>query len=543
MVERVLFNNVAILPDRTADEMADVDFQVLQPSLRFVLPDHVYFKFVSGEASSESILPEALSNLAFLFATLTTYTRVFSTPAFMLSFLTPQRHPRGRFGEVYSTESTTSLIETLNAELERLCRATRGVFFYDLDETVSLYGKKYFQDDSISHYNHGGLLGTIGAQSDLDRILPVGDVVDLYRPRHGPIVSATFGDIVGAHRSLQQVGAVKLVIFDLDDTLWRGVAAEQDELDRETVEGWPLGMVEAVATLYGRGVLVAVASKNDPAVAQQVWDSFYELRFPWSNFFTHEVSWGDKGEAVARIIAAANVLPSATLFVDDNPVERARVKAANPGLRTIEAPLAEWRRILLWSPELQPAVVTAEARGRAASLRERTATPRPAEDREAFLERLQVQVTIDRAASMDAPSFDRLFELLNKTNQFNTTGRRWTLPELRALFDRKGIMLFARVRDAFSDYGLTAIAVIDGPEIVQVVMSCRVFGLGVEPKLLAAAIEHIRDVGAREVLARTSPTGRNAPSLGLFAAGGFTEEADGDARSWRLKTFAMAPAI
>ena len=127
-----------------------------------------------------------------------------------------------------------------------------------------------------------------------------------------------------------------------------------------------------------------------------------------------------------------------------------------------------------------------------------------------------------------------MFELLNKTNQFNTTGRRWTLPEVRAFFGAGGRMVVARVRDIFSDYGLTAIGLLRGAEIVQLVMSCRVFGLGVETKLLDAAIQDLRAHGAQEIVARTRRTDRNAPSREVYAAAGFVSEPDGEDRLWRL---------
>ena len=300
---------------------------------------------------------------------------------------------------------------------------------------------------------------------------------------------------------------MKLVVFDLDDTLWRGVAAESDDLGWEMVEGWPLGMVEAVAALHGRGVLVALVSKNDEARAEQVWRHLYQHHFPWESFFAHEISWGDKAEAIGRIIRKANILPSAALFVDDNPIERERAKGALPDLRILDAPVAEWKRILLWSPQTQPAVLTEEARSRSRSLNARPAAPAAAESREAFLERLNVQVSIETVDSMEAPAFKRVFELLNKTNQFNTTGRRWKLPEARALFDAGGMMLTARVSDAYSDYGLTAIAVVSGPEIVQMVMSCRVFGLGVEGRLLQTALVAIAASGAGEAFGAITPNG------------------------------------
>jgi FkbH-like protein len=124
-------------------------------------------------------------------------------------------------------------------------------------------------------------------------------------------------------------------------------------------------------------------------------------------------------------------------------------------------------------------------------------------------------------------SFARAFELINKTNQFNTTGKRWTQEAVRAAF-AEGMVLHAfEVEDRFSRYGLVGVVIAGSGRIAQMVMSCRVFGLDVELAALAEVLRRLRAAGAGTVTARVVETDANLPCRDLFARCGFVAGADG----------------
>jgi len=126
-------------------------------------------------------------------------------------------------------------------------------------------------------------------------------------------------------RTLRQIDQVKLVIVDLDDTLWRGVIAEEG-IDRPMVtEGWPAGLVEALVTLKKRGVLLAIASKNDEDRIRSFWPHLYGGRLELADFASVKINWQSKAENIAQILKETNLLPRNVVFLDDNPVERARL--------------------------------------------------------------------------------------------------------------------------------------------------------------------------------------------------------------------------
>jgi FkbH-like protein len=236
--------------------------------------------------------------------------------------------------------------------------------------------------------------------------------------------------------------------------------------------------------------LLALASKNDPAVVTSIWNELYGKLFPLSNFVSTKFSWSTKVESVAEILKETNLLPGNCLFVDDNPVERERIAAAFPEIKIIHGPIYTWRRILLWAQELQVPYLTTESSERTESIQRmiERETLKSHLDEKDYLRDLNVMVRLDYITENVHRSFPRAFELINKTNQFNTTGKRWTEQELGDYFASGGTLIAAHVSDRLTNYGLTAVMMVRANECSQIVMSCRVFGLGVERQLLREAL-------------------------------------------------------
>ena len=540
--EKITFNNGSILPPLSAAAAAEIDFQIIQLPIRAIMPEQMYLSGALNEVQAKSWFDVSKSLLEINFEAAAAYHRDHHLQTFVLNFSTAQQNPLGRLQNPYAYSNPVFYVSELNRELYALCSQNRDMHLIDVEQISSSLGKRFVQDDSVTHLNHGSTLSNIGLAADEARIEPVGDVPGLYSARVADFNGAIYDDVLAAYRSIRQHGAIKLVIFDLDDTLWRGVAAERlDDLDISMTEGWPLGVLEAASFLVKRGILVSIVSKNDEENVVKAWDALYENRFPLETFVGRQINWNSKTENIQRILELANVGADATLFVDDNPAERARVRDGVPGIRLLDGPVAEWRRQLLWSAELQPPVITEESVGRTSTIRAKSARDQESQklSREAFLDLLDLKITTGIVMSRAAPQFARCLELINKTNQFNTTGQRWTEPELERLFGDAGWLLSLSVRDRHATYGLTGVAICRGAEILQYVMSCRVFGLGVEDAAVALACERIRQHGGSEISGRIAATERNHLSLDLFQRLGFT---DAGAGLWRLPSD-VAPAV
>lgn len=315
----------------------------------------------------------------------------------------------------------------------------------------------------------------------------------------------------------------KGIITDLDQTLWKGILGDAG------VDGvsWSLdGKSQAhalyqqvLASLADSGVLVAIASKNDPELAEAA------LRRPdillqRSQIFPTEVSWGAKSEAVGRILETWNIAADSVVLVDDSPMELAEVSEQYPGIECLRFPSHDPAAILalLWQLRAQfgKNEVLEEDRLRLKSIRASAASRQEnaAEPSGDFLARIEAKVTLEAAGSDQ-----RAFELVNKTNQFNLNGVRYTEAEWKSLPLRPGAFLATvSYEDRFGPLG--RIAVLGGyreRDLCYVdiwVMSCRAFSRQIEFQSIRQLFDK---TGASEIRFRFKPTDRNGPLRTFFA--------------------------
>lgn len=474
------FAGVSRLPDPPAD---DYDFQIVQLNLRHFLPESAYFRL--GDADDDAWYDLFANTADALDQNLRAAMRLNTERGlltFVTNFMQPQANAMGRLLRRCHPSNPAHFIQRLNDHLaDVIADDYPNAYVLDVDQIVATFGRRYFQDDVAWTWSHGGMLTDFDFERDQDRIEPTRPMTEFYPVRTREFIDAFWAEAVAMWRTVRAIDQVKLVIVDLDDTMWRGEAGESQSAD--ALEGWPLGFIEALAYLKKRGVLLAIVSKNNPDRVREAWQhlsSERRLALEMGDFVSVKIGWHPKSDAIREILAETNLLPQSAVFIDDNPTNRAEVHSVYPEIRILGAEPYALRRILLWAPETQVASVTDEsgrrtemvqAQGERESVRA-TMTP------EAFLESLEVVITQESAAH----NMPRILELLNKTNQFNTTGRRWTADELDHFNGR--ICAFS-VQDRFTGYGIVAVALVTHHNIIQqMVMSCRVFGLGVEQHIL-----------------------------------------------------------
>ncbi|HTT99699.1 MAG TPA: hypothetical protein VMF58_16745 [Rhizomicrobium sp.] len=268
---------------------------------------------------------------------------------------------------------------------------------------------------------------------------------------------------------------VKLVIWDLDDTFWRGALAE------EGITPIPSN-VEIVRELSRRGIVSAICSKNEfePAKTKLI-----ELEI-WDHFIFPSIDLRPKGKAIASIVEEAALRPDNVLFLDDNPSNREEAKFFNPDLMVADP--ADLLDRLLDHPHLAGKPDPEMTRLKQYQLLERKVNDKSKSNRsnEAFLRSCDIQITIDH--NVDA-HFDRIVELINRTNQLNYTKIRLHTPEDIAAF-RETLNAFTyqagcvRVSDKYGDYGLVGFFLLQRRasinKLIHFVFSCRTMHMGVE---------------------------------------------------------------
>ncbi|HET9452173.1 MAG TPA: HAD-IIIC family phosphatase, partial [Aggregicoccus sp.] len=352
---------------------------------------------------------------------------------------------------------------------------------------------------------------------------------------HSDVFAEAVKDLKAAVRGLSG-GARKLVVLDLDDTLWGGIVGDQgwqnlrlgghDSLGESFVD-----FQRHLKALTRRGIVLAIASKNEESVALEAIRSHPEMVLKPEDFVGWRINWQDKARNIADLAAQLNLGLQSVVFLDDNPVERARVREALP-----EVFVPEWPedKLLYSSALLSLRCFDAPALSREdlertqlyGSERQRDALKEQVGSLDVWLQSLGIRV---KAEPLSQSNLQRSTQLLNKTNQMNLSTRRLTEPELQAWAAAPGHQLWAfHVSDRFGDAGLTGLASVEvqgaQARIVDFVLSCRVMGRKVEETMVALAVAHARKLGLSEVVADFLPTAKNKPCLGFWEGSGFTRE-------------------
>jgi FkbH-like protein len=206
-------------------------------------------------------------------------------------------------------------------------------------------------------------------------------------------------------------------------------------------------------------------------------------------------------------------------------VERAAVQAGLPGVRVLGRHPYYLKRILLWSAETQPPAITAESSRKTEMVHaqlERESVRRTLTHQE-FLQTLQLGVTVSVLRDAKDLHVSRALELFNKTNQFNTTGVRYTLEQFHQHFAGGQELYVVQAEDRFTQYGLIGAAWIHDNCVKHVVMSCRALGLGIEEALLACIADRLTRQHATEIVGALWTTDANAACRQFYSRNGFTQ--------------------
>jgi FkbH-like protein len=333
----------------------------------------------------------------------------------------------------------------------------------------------------------------------------------------------------------------KVLVLDLDNTLWGGVVADDGlegiELGDTSPRGEAFKAFQAyVKSLQERGTLLAVCSKNDHATAVEPFEQHPEMVLHLSDFAAFAASWDPKSDSIRRMAAELNLGLDSFVFVDDNAAEVDIVRRFAPEVAAIHLgpDPADYVALLQDCRLFEPLTITADDARRTAQYhteRQRQALLTSATDMNAYLASLEMEALVADFNPLDAP---RIAQLINKSNQFNLTTRRRTEAEVLALIPDPAYTGFSvRLRDRFGDHGLIGVAVghVAGPTMTvdTWLMSCRVLKRQVEDEVLNELARRAREQGCTTLRGVYLPTAKNGlvrdhyPSLG-FAPAALTAE-------------------
>jgi FkbH-like protein len=325
----------------------------------------------------------------------------------------------------------------------------------------------------------------------------------------------------------------KCLILDLDNTLWGGVIGDDGLQNLVLGADHPVGEAfrdfqRYVKDLKRRGVILAVCSKNDIESAKEGFshpDSILKLE----DFSAFKANWNAKAENIREIAAELNIGFDSMVFVDDNPAERALVAEQLPDLAVPEvgSDVSLFAEILEQERHFEVDKVVQDDVDRSAyysSNAQRRSHQLGFGNYGEFLASLEMTAEIGPFCPV---YLERITQLINKTNQFNVTGRRYTRAEIEAISrDPAFITLYGRLADKFGDNGLVSVVigrVSDAKvELDAWLMSCRVLNREMEFAMFDALAEQCRARGIRKIVGVYIPSKKNSVVARHYATLGFS---------------------
>lgn len=425
-----------------------------------------------------------------------------------------------------SEDGASNLVESYNQRLAAAVADLKDIYLFDLNRAAICRQSAAPVDARLWH------IGRFPFSDEFSR--------ELARDWTGMILAA-----IGK--------TARLIIVDLDNTLWGGVVGE-DGIDGLMIGGdFPGNAFQtfqrALLSLHGRGVLLAACSKNDHDDALAVLRDHPDMLLRPDHFAALRINWDSKTGNIQAICDELDLDVGNAMFIDDNPVEREQVRRNLPSVRVLDLPNdpAAYADVLLRSPYIGALKVTDSDRKRPQQYiaRRKVQESRAGfDDPAAFFASLGVHV---RLSGLDAFNGVRAAQLSTKTNQFNTTTRRYSRSELDAQAENKGRVLVIGLEDRFSEFENVGLLVLraDRPDagslfIDDYLLSCRVLGRGVETGLLHWLSATARANGFRRLVGEIVETPRNKPARRVFKDAGFSHDAA--TGQWTLALDAQAPA-
>jgi len=432
------------------------------------------------------------------------------------NFATPQLPGVASAPGLFTSGSLGAFCGSLNATLTQALAAVPGTWVFDLVSTVAHCGTAIWTDTRMA------LLARI--------------------PFSSSALVTLASSLARTLRALR-LPPCKCLVLDLDDTLWGGILGEVGLGGIKLGDMFPgnahLALHKAALALRQRGILLAVASKNNAAEALEALSTHPDSLLRPGDFAALEIHWEDKATSLRRIAQKLSIGTDALAFFDDNPAEREWVRAQLPEVRVIDVPRSptDYAAALESCECFDSPVVSSDDLQRAERYQQQEQRRTLADTSgtvEDFLRSLDMQVRVGHVA---ADSLERVAQLLAKTNQFNLTTRRHTSADLTRLLEAGAIVLWARVADRFGDNGLTGVA-IAVPEaegsswrIDSLLISCRVIGRQIETGLLSVLAHKAIQRGAQQLIGEFLPTSKNSQVSDFYARHGFSP-ADDNGHFW-----------
>jgi len=336
----------------------------------------------------------------------------------------------------------------------------------------------------------------------------------------------------------------KCIVLDLDNTLWGGIVGEDGISGIQLGEEYPGNVFRdfqrSLLGLRDQGVLLAIASKNNSSDALSVFENHSACILSKEDFSAIEISWNDKAKSIKSISTDLNIGLESIVFFDDSPFERQWVREQLPEVNVIDTPSSpmEYTDSLFKSGFFDNFIITGEDTNRAELYKQEKKRRRFKKSNtvEDFLNDLRIKVIINE---VDETSISRFEQLLNKTNQFNMTTRRYSAADVINITESGGMAFYLSARDRFGDNGISGACILrkidDNDWIIDTfLLSCRVIGRKIEIAFIYFVINNIKNIGGRDLYGEYIPTKKNSFVSDFYGDLGFISCVKNNKKYWKL---------
>lgn len=413
------------------------------------------------------------------------------------------------FGIIDHTSSTmqTSAINELNEFLKYQLREITNSYFIDINISRALVGVKRFYDNRYWHIGK--------APYTLDALKEIS--IENFK---------LFRALKGKNK--------KCLVLDCDNTLWGGIVGEDGIKGIKLGPDYPgstyLEFQQEILSLYHRGVILALCSKNNELDIWDVMDNNSQMLIKREHISSAMINWKDKASNIQKIARDLNIGLDSLVFIDDNEFEINLVKQMLPIVETIHLPInksSTYKSLLASCGFFDNLSITNEDKNRGQLYKTEALRKESSRvfvgDINRYYESLLMNVYIDK---VDETSVSRIAQLTQKTNQFNLTTKRYSESDIQFFCENNNSdVIFVKLEDRFGNMGIVGCAIVkyydDYAELDTFLLSCRVIGRGVEVILLNTCIELARKKGLRKIVGLYIHTNKNSQVKIFYSKCGF----------------------
>ena len=447
-----------------------------------------------------------------------------SSPIILQSNFTQSlERPFGQYEEKVPS-SFNSVIKYLNMQLGHIAQTEKQIYILDFAYLSSLIGLRNWYDENLWYYSK-----TLTSLKNL------------------PEVSAYIVDIIKAYFQ----STIKCVVVDLDETLWGGILGD-DGIDKIILNPEGEGQIfrdfqSYLLRLKERGILLAVASKNELSLVLEVFKQHPDMILKEEDITYFAVNWEPKSKNIAKIQSELNISFDSMVFIDDNPFERDIVKSFHPEINVpdLSGDPAKFIREISAYNYFETTSFTERDKKRSKNIISQIKSKSLSEKYSSFDEYLKDLDMSLEVSPFHESKLDRIVQLTQRSNQFNLTTKRYSHQEIKQIMSESNqyITFSLNFKDKLTDHGLISLIILkrnkDTLIVDQWLMSCRVFSRGIEQYMMNLVFAEAKKLNVTKIIGEYIPTQKNTLVENFYESFGFISsppdsKVDDASSSWKL---------